>query len=288
MPDKLWKTFTFAGIYSIVHVDSGKVYVGQALNIARRIYRHYLSTSNCVRLSRAIQCYGWDSFEVKLLERVDDISLLDEREQHFIDFFHAADSDIGYNICPLVSSHKGVPHTAESKAKISAALKGKPKSLSYRLSQMGHPVSEEARAKIRAARIGKPLSDEHRIEISKANLGRQFSDEHRANLSAALMGHSVSAETRAKLSRDRIGLHPSAEKRAAQHVGHEKRYHMAEKTAILLRYITENKNASFVDIKNALNLPRSTARNLALKAGWRRIDQRWQMIGYETGDDIQC
>jgi hypothetical protein len=52
----------------------------------------------------------------------------------------------------------GKTRSAENKAKISAAKQGKP----------GHPISEETKAKLRAANLGKTLSEETRAKIGAA------------------------------------------------------------------------------------------------------------------------
>lgn len=62
------------------------------------------------------------------------------------------------------------------------------------------PMSEESKAKIRAAKVGKKLSAEHRAAIGEAQKNRQFSDEHRARISAGKLGHTVTENTRRKLS----------------------------------------------------------------------------------------
>lgn len=89
------------------------------------------------------------------------------------------------------------PMSEETKAKLRAARTGK-------------PLSAEHRAKLAAAKIGKPgpwagkkrgpVSEETRAKMSAAKKGKSPSEEHRAALSAALMGHEVSDEARAKMS----------------------------------------------------------------------------------------
>lgn len=82
--------------------------------------------------------------------------------------------------------HKNSP---EHRAKISAALKGKPRPSSSR------PMSEETKRKIAEANRG-----------NQWNKGRQHTDDARANMSKAKLGnthaagHIVSEETRAKIS----------------------------------------------------------------------------------------
>ena len=66
----------------------------------------------------------------------------------------------------------GVPRSAETKAKVSAALKGK-------------PFSDAHRAALSEAHKGIPVKPETREKLSLVLRGRTFTDEHRANLSAA-------------------------------------------------------------------------------------------------------
>lgn len=65
--------------------------------------------------------------------------------------------------------------------------------------KLGHSVSEETRAKISAALKGRPCSDERRQKL----LGRIVPDDVRNKISLSLIGHQVSDETRKKISRTR-------------------------------------------------------------------------------------
>lgn len=87
----------------------------------------------------------------------------------------------------------GLIHSAESRARMSAARTGKP---------LG-PFSEEHRANLSAAMKGRkapPFSAETRAKLSAALKGRKFSAEVRAKISAAATGRTLSADHRAKLS----------------------------------------------------------------------------------------
>lgn len=79
---------------------------------------------------------------------------------------------------------KGSKHTPESRAKMSAAKRGK-------APFAGKRHSPESKAKMSAYRTGrkrprkKPLTPEHRARIAAALAGRTLSDETRAKMSAA-------------------------------------------------------------------------------------------------------
>jgi group I intron endonuclease len=131
-----------AGIYAIKHVESGKVYVGQSQNIAKRIRDHRYAHGRCWHISNAVRLYGWNAFEVEILERADDLILLNEREQYWIDLFDSANPEKGYNICRVAGSFRHMKHSEETKRKISLIHKGK-------------HLSAEHKAKLSASHINK-------------------------------------------------------------------------------------------------------------------------------------
>jgi hypothetical protein len=88
----------------------------------------------------------------------------------------------------------GAIHTPETRAKISAAMKGK-NSPNY-----GKTLSPETKAKLSAAQKGKTLSTETKAKISAAQKGKTLSLETKAKISAAQKGKTLSPETKAKMS----------------------------------------------------------------------------------------
>lgn len=86
----------------------------------------------------------------------------------------------------------------ETKAKISAAMKGKKNAL-------GNKHSDETRAKMSAAHKGKPHSAEMKAKMSiamkgkKNTLGMKHTAEAKAKISESLMGHECSPEMREKI-----------------------------------------------------------------------------------------
>jgi hypothetical protein len=129
-------------------------------------------------------------------------------------------ADLGLGpLLNLTDGGAGVPgsiQTAASRAKRSAALKGKPKSPAHvarnAAARKGKTHSPETRAKISAALrgnkngLGWTPPAETRAKMSAAQRNRQpASAETRAKLSAALAGRTFSAETRARMSAARRG-----------------------------------------------------------------------------------
>jgi group I intron endonuclease len=157
--DNVWRTWKFAGIYGIVHIESGKIYVGQSNNIAIRVANHRTPLSGCLCIRRAIQKHGWDAFNVFLLDQVDDLTKLTEYEQRWINYFESYKPENGYNISSAAdSAMRGRKHTPEARAKISAASTGRYYSPETRakMGHIGEKFTEERKSKIRAALRSNP------------------------------------------------------------------------------------------------------------------------------------
>ena len=176
------------GVYEIRNRVNGKFYIGSAANLKARWARHLSALCSGKHhnshLQSAFDKYGEAAFAFSVLESIEPQNLI-EREQYHLDMFHPE-----YNIARIAGSNLGCRHTEQTKQKISAG-------------KMGHPVSEEARAKMSAA-----WTPDRRRKCSVAMRGKRnpmygkYPDaEMRAKLSAAHTGHPVSAETRAKLSK---------------------------------------------------------------------------------------
>lgn len=104
-----------SGIYKI-NYPNGKVYIGQAQNIRARIMEHNQRAA-CIDSTRKIQLcdlalrkYNYIINEYEILEEVQDLSLLDERENYWTQFYDATNREKGYNLLDKgnVSGRRGV------------------------------------------------------------------------------------------------------------------------------------------------------------------------------------
>ncbi len=92
-----------------------------------------------------------------------------------------------------LGTHRSAPVSAETRAKISAAQKGRPRG----------PLTEQHRARISAGNSGKKKSEAHRARLSAVRKGVSHGPmppAHKANISAALKGRTFADETRARMS----------------------------------------------------------------------------------------
>ena len=209
-----------SGIYQIRHIESGKVYIGSAVDIQHRWakHRHALRKDqhHSGHLQRAWRKYGPDAFAFEILEVVPDGVDLIRIEQEYLDRLHPFDPEIGYNGSPTAGSPLGVKHTTETRAKVSAALAGRQHTAEER-AQRGaanrrRKPGPETLAKIAAASAARTHSPESRAKIPAALSGRTCTPEHKAKVSAAKKGRYVDPQTRAKISAAKRGraVHPNA------------------------------------------------------------------------------
>ncbi len=226
--------YSVSGVYAISH-ELGKVYVGSSVCIAYRwsLHRQDLEKGkhHSIRLQRSWNKYGPNSFSWEVLEIVPpERAKLVEREQFHIDRLKSSDPKYGFNISPTAGSPLGHKHTAETRARMSAALIGNQyakgnkfteesrakvsEALRNRPRQKGWKHTQEARDKISAYGMNREPSPETKAKISASHKGKKRTQEHCANISASLTGKKASQETRAKMSESRKGRTNSPETRA--------------------------------------------------------------------------
>jgi len=177
-------------LYMVTNKVNEKSYIGQTTQkLARRWYLHIWKAKHACqqRFHKAILKYGEHNFEVKALV-IGQQHWIKELEISAIRAYNTFNN--GYNDTKggdggLGSKCRlGKKHTAETRAKISAARKGVP------------------------TRLGQKNSAEHNEKVRQANLGKKASPETRSLLSAIrkatpacwMLGRKASPETKAKMS----------------------------------------------------------------------------------------
>jgi group I intron endonuclease len=181
---------TASGVYIIRNTVNEKVYVGSAKNLYKRhvahIYRLKRNEHHSPHLQRFFNKHGADVLQFDLLELAS-VNDMIAREQKWMNFYLCFQKDKGYNIQPVAGSlaaFTGRTHTAESKQKMSAARKGKPRPWTdERKANHKPPVLSEASLEaMRQKLTGRKLSDETKAKIAAAKRGRKmlYSDEEKA------------------------------------------------------------------------------------------------------------
>jgi group I intron endonuclease len=225
-------------LYKIVNRATGRAYVGiTKLTAAARWTQHKKMARNRPghTLHRAIRKYGAETFDVQILETIDELALALHRERELI-VLHGTLAPSGYNLTSGGESSAGVQLSEQAKAnlrasmtpernrKISEALKGRkfsPETLALMSANRkgkGRPCSEAARekhrqrgmpecrtpeaiAKMQATRKGWRASPELRARLSALQRGKPKSPAHVAAVAAALRARAATPEGRAALAR---------------------------------------------------------------------------------------
>lgn len=116
------KEYGFSCIYLWTNKTNNKKYVGQTINFYDRMH-HYKNGYFNKYMKSAIQKYGYDGFDITILEKDVPKEKLDEREQYWLDYYKSYESDKGYNICSVASSTLGYHHTLATKELLSQQKK---------------------------------------------------------------------------------------------------------------------------------------------------------------------
>jgi group I intron endonuclease len=175
-----------AGVYQLIHIKSGKYYIGSSNNISKRFSyyfnKKYLEQNKSMYICKALALYSYSGFSLTILKYVDISNkskeearkLILEREQFYIDFLGPE-----YNINPIAGSRLGSKASAETIAKNSKASKGRYNPMYGRihseetkhrmsLSLKGKIFSEETRKLLREARAKQIITEETKDKISKS------------------------------------------------------------------------------------------------------------------------
>lgn len=110
------------GVYKIENINNGKKYIGSSKDIGKRFYQHRRKLENKTHHSVKLQ-HAWskaknkDVFLFDVVEVVDDINVLKDREQYYIDLYDAYHK--GYNCSLKVDNPRYAKKNLDKKKKAS-------------------------------------------------------------------------------------------------------------------------------------------------------------------------
>lgn len=114
------------GIYKITNLINNKIYIGQSIQLNKRISEHKRELKNNSHynnhLQRAYNKYGIENFSFEIIENCTEDELY-PRENYWITFYNSQNSNSGYNNTLPLADEKKYRHKEESKAKMSNSKK---------------------------------------------------------------------------------------------------------------------------------------------------------------------
>lgn len=147
------------GIYAIINIINGNMYIGSSINIKKRWYKHKTELNankhHSQHLQRAWNKYGERNFSFVILLECDENHLKDI-EQKFIDFLKPV-----YNVLPAAYSPKGYKHPKEFGEQIRQRMLGKSR------------MSKDGRKRVSIANTGRKHTPEELEKIGLASIGRR-------------------------------------------------------------------------------------------------------------------
>jgi len=205
---KMERRFT---IYKATNLANGKTYIGQTVGEFKRRKADHVRKANAglypYCFHNAIRKYGPDVFIWEIICSCSSKNKADAMEVEFIKTFNSKVPS-GYNMTDGGEGSVGYHPSEETKKKNSKAQKMFIQRTG-RANFLGMKHTAETRAKITAAQTGKkrgPHSDEHKEKIRNALRGRKIPEEQKIKISKALMGYKHSAESRAINGKAHKGL----------------------------------------------------------------------------------
>lgn len=171
-------------VYCHISPD-GKRYIGVTCRnpIKRWNYgKGYVGNSY---FTRAIEKYGWDSFQHIILCEGLTRQGASDLEKKFIEYYQTTDRSKGYNI-ELGGLRSEKELSEETKRKIGDSHRGRYTEAQWEATRNRKPLNyhhtDEAKRKIGDSHRGKPLSDEHKAKLSEAHKGKKLSEPVKENL----------------------------------------------------------------------------------------------------------
>lgn len=129
-------------IYCVLHLTSGRRYIGQTMDTAWNRWRSHIRNSRRgtnIYFWNAIRKYGENAFRVEQIDSADTKESLDQKENYWIEFYEALNPDKGFNC--KTGGHKPV-YTQDARKR------------------MGEKTKEQFKKKGKWPRTGIPSSPE--------------------------------------------------------------------------------------------------------------------------------
>lgn len=88
-----------SGIYKITHLDSGRIYIGQSINLKNRMksYKSAVKNNGKSHIVGALKKYGWEAFEFTVLVYAEGKEFLNLLEKQAIEVYNSMNPN-GFNL----------------------------------------------------------------------------------------------------------------------------------------------------------------------------------------------
>jgi group I intron endonuclease len=163
-------------VYCIINKINGKKYIGSDSNNNPKYY------GSGTYIKKAIKKYGKENFVKEILCKVDNIELMKELEEYWIEYFDAYNNPLFYNATKYAA---GISKCTWGE-KISKKTKGHKWNL-------GKKHTEKTKLKISQSNTGNTFTESEKIKRRKKALGNKYA-----------LGNILTEEQKTKISKSKI------------------------------------------------------------------------------------
>ena len=226
-------------IYRLHNSINGKSYIGQTIQaLMDRVYRHRSKISKTA-ISLAIAKYGFDYFNISILQECQTQDELNVAEEYWIKYLNTLAPN-GYNL------------------KEGGGSKGK--------------ATAETRLKMSIAHKGKTVTEEHRQRTSHFFKGRVPSEKHLAKIAEARANWSEEKrkEINGKIRLAKQGIHPSEaskKKMSFKKLGTKHNAKLTWETVCLIRLVGDVSKAKELSLEYGVHP--ASIRNILRYKTWK-------------------
>lgn len=182
------------GIYKIINLHNGKVYIGQSINLTHRLTEHRLKLSKGIHSNKYLQNawnkYGEQNFKFEIIEICLETELT-ERENFWINYYGGYESKQNYN---HKSAEAHVKYSKESRVKMSESQRGLQSGKKNGMYGKHHTAETKKKLsdlnKVKFSGKNNPMFGKHHNEQTKEYLrqlkkGKKLSEKHKQSISEA-------------------------------------------------------------------------------------------------------
>lgn len=189
---------------------NNKVYVGITCKKPEHRWGNGKGYKSNDHFYKAIQKYGWDNIEHKILYTGLSKEEAEQKEIELIAEYDSTNRENGYN--NEKGGHYAGKMSLRSKKKLSKSVKELWQNEEYRKKQslkepgmLGKHHTEETKQKMSEKAKKRKISDKELQRLKIMNIGRKLSNETKEKIRKAMLGKKKSEETKKKLSEQRKG-----------------------------------------------------------------------------------
>lgn len=258
-------------IYMLTNQINDKKYIGQTVNLERRIKEHRENNRQVVE--KAIDQHGWNNFELTILEKDIDSGKLNEKEKKYINQYDTFESQ-DYN---LTEGGEHYELTPDIRKKISAAHKDK----NYDYSGAKNPFYGGRHTQESKRKMSKNHGDNSGLKNGRSKISsgeaieirEEYKDMKNATTRSLAMRYKVSKQTIWNIISGKHWATRNLENISKENIGENKaNSNLTEKKIKVIKYLLQGGQFTQKQIGRMYDVARKTINNINIERTWDWVE----------------